>query len=65
MKVRYDREVDALSIVLSDALVEESDETAPGIVLDYDACGNIVAVEILEASKRTAQPRELEYALVA
>jgi uncharacterized protein YuzE len=31
MKVQYDPRVDVLSIVLSDAPVEESDETKPGV----------------------------------
>jgi uncharacterized protein YuzE len=36
MKVRYDADVDVLSILLSDGLVEESDETKPGVVMDDD-----------------------------
>ena len=39
MKGSYDAEVDVLSIVLSDSLVEESDESKPWVVLDYDAAG--------------------------
>jgi uncharacterized protein YuzE len=56
MKVTYDPEVDVLRILLSNAPIEESDEDKPGIVLDYDKDGNIVGLEILEASKRTASP---------
>jgi uncharacterized protein YuzE len=52
MKLRYDPEVDVLSIVLSDAKVHESDEDKPGIILDYDHNGNIGGLEILDASKR-------------
>ena len=63
MKVRYDPEVDVLSISLSDAPVEESDESKPGVVLDYDQAGNVVGIEILEASKRMADPMSLEYAI--
>jgi YD repeat-containing protein len=63
MKVRYDAEVDVLSIVLSDSLVEESDETKPGVVLDYDAAGNIVGIEIQDASKWTGNPLAVEYAV--
>ena len=44
MKVTYDPEVDALTIILSDAAVEESDEAKPGVILDYDANGNIVGL---------------------
>jgi uncharacterized protein YuzE len=63
VKVTYDPEVDVLRILLSDALVEESDEDKPGVILDYDKQGNIVALEILEASKRITNPRSVEYAV--
>ena len=63
MSVTYDPEVDALSIVLSEALVEESDEAKPGVILDYDAAGNVVGLEILNASKRVDNPRAIDYAL--
>ena len=48
MKVTYDPEVDVLRILLSDAPIEESDEDKPGVILDYDKDGNVVALEILE-----------------
>ena len=64
MKVRYDPEVDVLSIVLSDAPVEESDEDKPGVILDYDREGNVVGLEILDASRRMENPRVMEYAVV-
>ena len=63
MKVKYDPEVDVLSIVLSDAAVEESDEDKPGVILDYDASGNVVGIEILDASKRMGNPLSVEYAV--
>ena len=63
MKVTYDPEVDVLRIVLSDAPIEESDEDKPGVILDYDKHGNIVGLEILEASKRISNPRSVEYAV--
>jgi uncharacterized protein YuzE len=63
VKVTYDPEVDVLRIVLSDAAIEESDEDKPGVILDYDKEGNIVGLEILEASKRIANPRSVEYAV--
>ena len=49
MKVTYDKEVDILNIELSDAVIEESDEDKPGVILDYDTEGNIVSIEILVA----------------
>mgnify|MGYP001593025515 CR=1 FL=1 len=63
MKVTYDPEVDVLRILLSDASIEESDEEKPGVILDYDKDGNVVGLEILEASKRMANPRSVEYAV--
>ena len=63
MKVKYDQEVDVLTIQLSGASVEESDEDKPGVILDYDKDGNIVGIEILNASKRMENPRALEYAV--
>jgi uncharacterized protein YuzE len=63
VKVTYDPEVDVLRILLSDAPIEESDEDKPGVILDYDKDGNVVGLEILEASKRIANPRSVEYAV--
>jgi len=63
VKITYDSEVDVLRIVLSTRAIEESDEDKPGIILDYDKDGNIVGLEILEASKRIENPRSVEYAV--
>lgn len=52
MKAHYDPEVDALAIKWGDAPVDESDEVADGVILDYDKDGNVVGVEVLEASKK-------------
>jgi uncharacterized protein YuzE len=63
MKVVYDSEVDVLSVLLSDAPVAESDQDKPGIILDYDGEGNVVGLEILNASKRMPNPMSVEYAV--
>ena len=65
MKVTYDPEVDVLRILLSDAPIEESDEDKPGVILDYDKDGNVVGLEILEASKRMTNPRSVDYAVTS
>ena len=52
MKVTYDQEVDILRIILNDTDIDESDEDKPGIIIDYDERGNIVGMEILDASTR-------------
>ena len=63
MKITYDPEVDVLRILFSNTPIEESDEDKPGIILDYDKDGNIVGLEILDASKRMENPRSIEYAV--
>ncbi len=63
MKVTYDPEVDVLRILFSNAAIEESDEDKPGVILDYDIKGNIVGMEIMDASKRMENPRSVEYAV--
>ncbi|MFZ0963174.1 MAG: DUF2283 domain-containing protein [Terriglobia bacterium] len=65
MKVTYDPGVDVLRILLNDAPIEESDEDKPGMILDYDTDGNVVGLEILEASNGTANPRSVEYAVTS
>ena len=64
MKVKYDQEVDVLTIQLSNAPIEESDQDKSGVIFDYDRDGNIVGLEILSASKRIENPRTLEFAVV-
>jgi len=63
MKVTYDQEVDVLRIILSDSPIDESDEDKPGVILDYEPSGNIVGIEVLEASKRMENPRALDDAV--
>ena len=65
MKVVYDPEVDVLRILFSNAPIEESDEDKPGVILDYDNAGNIVGIEILDASKCMENPRSVEYAVAS
>jgi YD repeat-containing protein len=60
MKFGYDAETDTLRIVLSSAPIAESDEDKPGVILDYDADGNIVGIEVLQASKRTDNPSRID-----
>lgn len=63
MKVVYDPEVDVLRIILKNAPIEESDEEKPGVIFDYDKDGNIVGLEILDASKQMEIPRSVEYSI--
>ena len=47
--VIYDPEANAAYIRFSPEPVEESEEVSAGIVLDYDADGRIVGMEVLDA----------------
>jgi len=65
MKIVYDPETDTLRVVFSGAPIEESDEDKPGVILDYDREGNVVGLEVLNASQRVENPRGVEYAVTA
>lgn len=62
MKAAYDLKTDTLSIIFNpDANIVESDEEKPGVILDYDEHGNLVSLEILEASRRVSEARRMEF----
>lgn len=63
MKVTYDTEVDVLKITLKAVPVEESDEAGPGVIFDFDKGGNVVGIEILDASSKIDGPQTMEYAV--
>jgi len=51
MKISYDSEVDALSIIFRETLVTTK-HLAEGIAVDYDGAGRLAGLEILDAQKR-------------
>jgi uncharacterized protein YuzE len=65
MKIKYDPSVDIVQIVLKNTPVEESDEDKPGVILDYYKEGNIIGIEIRDASKRMDNPKSVEYAVAS
>ena len=65
MQVIYDKETDTLSIFLNKNKVAESDEPQPGLILDYDESGKLVAIELLDASEQVKRPEVVEFALTA
>jgi uncharacterized protein YuzE len=58
MRTSYDPEADALYVRFAEASIVESEEVADGVVLDLDADGRIVAIELLDASKHIAAGAE-------
>jgi len=52
MKLNYYPETDSLYIDLTERPSAESKEVSEGVVLDYDANGNLVGIDIDNASKK-------------
>lgn len=52
MKITYDKEVDALNVVLRTGKVAETREISPEILLDLDKNGNPLYLEIIGASEK-------------
>jgi uncharacterized protein YuzE len=52
MRLKIDREADALYFTLSDAPAAESEEVSPGVIVDYDGMGHAVGIEMLHLSRR-------------
>jgi uncharacterized protein YuzE len=62
VKVSYDSRTDTLRFVFRpETPVDESDETRQGIILDYDELGNIVSLEILDASTRVTEVDRVDF----
>lgn len=63
MRLKVDKENDALYFRLDESTIIESEEVEPGVVLDFNATGKVVGIEILNLSARTSldQLKVLQY----
>jgi uncharacterized protein YuzE len=62
VKVNYDPKTDALSFILQENVsITESDAEKPGIILDYDGQGDLVSMEILDASRRVTEAKKVDF----
>ena len=52
MKLNYDPETDSLYIDLSEKTSVETREISAGVLLDYDANGDLVGIDIDNASRK-------------
>jgi uncharacterized protein YuzE len=57
MRLKVDQESDALYFQLDESAIVESEEVQSGVVLDFDAEGHVVGIEILHLSSRVAPER--------
>ncbi len=55
MKLKVDRQADALYLTLSEAPSSRSEEVSPGIIVDYDDQDRVVGIEMLYLSKRAPE----------
>jgi uncharacterized protein YuzE len=61
MKLKIDEEADALHLQLVDVPVVESEEVAPGVIVDYDASDQVVGIEVLYLSRRQQPVNLLDF----
>jgi uncharacterized protein YuzE len=52
MKIEYSKEADAIYVYFKEDFVEKSKEIEDGIVIDFDKNGQLIGIEVLDASKR-------------
>jgi len=59
MRLKVDKENDALYFRLDESPIVESEEVQPGVILDFNAEGKVVGVEMLRLSLRV-KPEQLK-----
>jgi uncharacterized protein YuzE len=62
MRTSYDPEADAMFVWFGPEDVKSAgtQEVAPGIMLDFDAGGRVIGIEILDVSERMVRPQAAE-----
>lgn len=53
MKIKYDKESDALYVILSSGAIVESEEKSKDVIVDYNNKDEVVAIEILNVKQNT------------
>jgi uncharacterized protein YuzE len=61
MRLHVDKEADALYLRLDDSKIIESEEIAPGVIVDYDRKNAVVGVEVLHLSRRAPKSKARKY----
>jgi len=60
VKIIYDPKTDTLTVRFKPGPVTESDESKPGVILDFDERGDLLGLEILDASRRVDQTQTVQ-----
>ena len=55
MRIKVDKDSDALYFRLDESRIVESEEVRPGVILDYDGDDRVVGVEFLGISTRATK----------
>lgn len=55
MKIDFDKEANAVYFKLTNSVIVESEEVAPGIVYDFDGDNTVAGIEILNLSDKTPE----------
>jgi len=52
MKFNYDKKTDSLSVIFRNEKVDDTEEIRPGVIVDFNEHGSVLAIEILNASNK-------------
>ena len=52
MKIEYSKEADAIYVYFKEEYVSKSKEIEDGVVVDFDADGQLIGIEVLDVSQR-------------
>ena len=63
MKAKYDVETDTMTLIFRSDRVKESDEIRPGIIIDYGYDGQVIRIEVLNASSVFDNVKEMQFAV--
>ncbi len=64
MKIKYDKEANAVYIAFNTNKIVDTEEGEPGVIVDYDSVGAIVGIEILNASELITDLGNVEYEII-